>query len=224
MKSKKSIPIPNKKLSERYIIDCNNVNGFKSNDNLPYINPNIKGGNSFYTIKGDKMGLTHSKNFSLNKKANRPSFNELKHLRNNFKRFDSIVIKENKDNNIKKNSVSSPMEIGKEKVKENIKKKSKFCSNKNFEFSHNNNINSEIESNKKNILTSKVIPKITNFEEINNDRDNNNNNIESNMPNNNKNKKLYKLKRILNNFEIKISLPEDEVKINKDSNKIIQVF
>ena len=52
-----------------------------------------------------------------------------------------------------------------------------------------------------------------------------NNNLGSNRPNEeNKNKRHYKLKSIINNLEIKVSLPEDENKTKKDSNKRIQVF
>ena len=52
-----------------------------------------------------------------------------------------------------------------------------------------------------------------------------NNNLGSNRPNEeNKNKSHYKLKSIINNLEIKVSLPEDENKTKKDSNKRIQVF
>ena len=84
-----------------------------------------------------------------------------------------------------------------------------------------NNNNFEVESTKKNKLTSKLLPKITVYEELNVD----NNNLGSNRPNEeNKNKRHYKLKSIINNLEIKVSLPEDENKTKKDSNKRIQVF
>ena len=120
----------------------------------------------------------------------------------------------NNDDNL--NAVSTPKE--KENRKVNIKKKSKFFSNKNLEF---NNNNFEVESTKKNKLNSKLLPKITVYEELNVD----NNNIGSNRPNEeNKNKRHYKLKSIINNLEIKVSLPEDENKTKKDSNKRIQVF
>lgn len=120
----------------------------------------------------------------------------------------------NNDDNL--NAVSTPKE--KENRKVNIKKKSKFFSNKNLEF---NNNNFEVESTKKNKLTSKLLPKITVYEELNVD----NNNLGSNRPNEeNKNKRHYKLKSIINNLEIKVSLPEDENKTKKDSNKRTQVF
>ena len=120
----------------------------------------------------------------------------------------------NNDDNL--NAVSTPKE--KENGKVNMKKKSKFFSNKNLEF---NNNNFEVESTKKNKLTSKLLPKITVYEELNVD----NNNLGSNRPNEeNKNKRHYKLKSIINNLEIKVSLPEDENKTKKDSNKRIQVF
>ena len=63
----------------------------------------------------------------------------------------------NNDDNL--NAVSTPKE--KENGKVNIKKKTKFFSNKNLEF---NNNNFEVESTKKNKLTSKLLPKITVYE------------------------------------------------------------
>jgi len=214
---------------ERFSIDCKNVNVFRSNDNLPFINPNSKERNTFSTINLDKMEKTHSRNFSLNKKTNRPSLNELKHVKANFKRFNSIELKNN--NNIK-NTISTPIEKEKEQPKEKIKRKSKFYSFKNLDFknninaNYNNNINNlEIESTKKNKLTSKMLPKITGFEEFNMDLKNNNNIREMNNQSNiNKNKKHYKLKNIINNLEIKVSLPEEEIKKDKDSNKKLEVF
>ena len=51
------------------------------------------------------------------------------------------------------------------------------------------------------------------------------NNLDSDKSNKeNKSKKRYKLKSIINNLEIKVSLPEEEDKTKKDSNKKIQVF
>jgi hypothetical protein len=70
-----------------------------------------------------------------------------------------------------------------------------------------------------------MLPKITGFEEFNMDLKNNNNIRETNNQSNlNKNKKHYKLKNIINNLEIKVSLPEEEIKKNKDSNKKLEVF
>ena len=214
---------------ERFSIDCKNVNVFRSNDNLPFINPNSKERNIFSIINEDKMQKTHSRNFSLNKKANRPHLNELKHVKTSFKRFNSIELK---NNNNSKNTISTPIEKEKEQQKEKIKRKSKFYSFKNLDFknnintnNNNNNINFEIESTKKNKLTSKMLPKITGFEEFNMDLKNNNNIRETNNQSNiNKNKKHYKLKNIINNLEIKVSLPEEEINKNKDSNKKLEVF
>jgi hypothetical protein len=208
---------------EKFSIDCKNVNVFKSNDNLPFINPNSKERNTFLTINEDKMHKTHSRNFSLNKKTNRPNLNELKHVKTNFKRFNSIELKNN--NNIK-SAVSTPIEKEKEQPKEKIKRKSKFYSFKNLDFQNNiKNNNFEIVTTKKNKLTSKMLPKITTFEEFNMNGINNNNNKETNKQNNlNKNKKHYKLKNIINNLEIQVSLPEEEIKKNKDSNKKLEVF
>ena len=218
-KTKKSIPIPNKKQTERFSIDCKNENLFKSNDNLPYINNNYKERNEFFTINEDKMGLTRSTNFSLNKKTNGPELKDLKYVRSNLKRFNSI---ESKNNNTNKNIVSTPIGIERDKAKKKTKKKSKFFSNKNLDYNNKNDF--EIDSNKNKKITSKVLPRITGFEEFNLDK-NNNNNAESNITNNiNKNKKHYKLKGVTNNLKIKVSLPEDEIKPNKDSNKRIQVF
>ena len=70
-----------------------------------------------------------------------------------------------------------------------------------------------------------MLPKITGFEEFNMDLKNNNNIRETNNQSNiNKNKKHYKLKNIINNLEIKVSLPEEEIKKDKDSNKKLEVF
>ena len=70
-----------------------------------------------------------------------------------------------------------------------------------------------------------MLPKITGFEEFNMDLKNNNNIREMNNQSNiNKNKKHYKLKNIINNLEIKVSLPEEEIKKDKDSNKKLEVF
>ena len=220
IKSKKSIPIPNLKTMEKFSIDCKNVNIFKSNDNLPFINPNSKERNTFLKINEDKMHKTHSRNFSLNKKTIRPNLNEFKHVKTNFKRFNSIELRNN--NNIK-STVSTPIE--KEQTTEKIKRKSKFYSFKNLDFQNNiKNNNLEIESTKKNKLTSKMLPKITGFEEFNMNGINNNNKEINKQNNLNKNKKHYKLKNIINNLEIKVLLPEDEINKNKDSNKKLEVF
>ena len=83
---------------------------------------------------------------------------------------------------------------------------------------YNNNF--EVEVTKKNKLTSKILPKITGYEEFKMD-----NNLDSDKSNKeNKSKKRYKLKSIINNLEIKVSLPEEEDKTKKDSNKKIEVF
>ena len=211
-KNKNNNQITNIKPIEHLAIDCN-TNIFKSNDSLPYVNPNSRERDSFMTLNEDKsISNSNTKYHSLSKKNNRPNINDLKHVKANLKRFNSIELK-NKDDNL--NVASTPKE--KEKGKENIKKKSKFFSNKNLKY---NNNNFEVELTKKNKLTSKMLPKITVYDELNM-----NDNLGSNKHNKeNKNKKQYKLKSIINNLEIKVSLPEDENKTKKDSNKRIQVF
>ena len=205
--------ISNIQTIQHLAIDCN-AKIFQSNDSLPYINPNpnSKERSLFMTLNEDKSDSdNNTKYHSLSKKNNRPNINDLKHVKANLKRFNSIEFRNNDDN---LNAVSTP--IGKEKRKENIKKKSKFFSNKNLDY--NNNF--EVEVTKKNKLTSKILPKITGYEEFKMD-----NNLDSDKSNKeNKSKKRYKLKSIINNLEIKVSLPEEEDKTKKDSNKKIEVF
>jgi len=187
-KKRNKTQISNIQTIQHLAIDCN-AKIFQSNDSLPYINPypNSKERSLFMTLNKDKSDSdNNTKYHSLSKKNNRPNINDLKHVKANYKRFNSIEFRNNDDN---LNAVSTP--IGKEKRKENIKKKSKFYSNKNLDY----NKNFEVELTKKNKLTSKMLPKITGYEEFKMD-----NNLDSDKSNKeNKSKKRYKVKSIINN-------------------------
>ena len=198
IKSNKSIR-PNK----RFAIDCK-VDTFKSNDNLPLVNQNSRNRYSTISINDNKLESTHTKNYSYSKNKEKALMKDLKHVRPNLQRFNSIEHKKITINNNANNSTTE-----KTNDKKNAKKKSKFYnSNKNLEFN-----NFEIESAKKNKLTSKKLPKIPGLEDIKIDIIQNNNDELNIIKNNNKNKKHYKLKANINNFEIKTSLPEETSEI-----------
>ena len=218
---KKSILNSNKKSRQHFSIDCN-INLFKSNENIGTINPYVKEINPFLTINKEKSIEKHTKNLSLSKKKDRPEIKDLKHMRHYFKRFNSLEA--NKIHTNANEDVSTPIQKEKEKKKE--KKKSKFFSNKNLEYNYQNNDGFhklEDELIKKNHLTSKKLPKIIGIGESNMNRISTNN-IQSNMINNiNKNKGQNILKNAIDSLELNISLEEDGFKINKSSNKRIQV-
>ena len=218
---KKSILNSNKKSRQHFSIDCN-INLFKSNENIGTINPYVKEINPFLTINKEKSIEKHTKNLSLSKKKDRPEIKDLKHMRHYFKRFNSLEA--NKIHTNANEDVSTP--IQKEKEKPKAKKKSKFFSNKNLEYNYQNDDGFhklEDELIKKNHLTSKKLPKIIGIGESNMNRISTNN-IQSNMINNiNKNKGQNILKNAIDSLELNISLEEDGFKINKSSNKRIQV-
>ena len=184
LKIKSNNNIRNNKPMKHLSINCS-VNAFNSNENLPFIdvNNNSNGKYSFLTInEEEKFDTPRNKNHSLNKKNSRPSLKDLKHIKANQNRFNSIESKST-------NTASSTIKKDEEGNKKNIKKKSKFFSNKNLDFKFNN----DIELRNSNIkLTSKKLPQISvNLENFAN------NNEESNVfIKNNKNKKHYKLKSI----------------------------
>ena len=192
---------PSMKTVNHLSIDCSS-NFYPSNDNLPYMNPISKDRNSFLTINENKEENSRSKNLSLSKKKNRPDLKELKHLRHDQNnRYNSIESK-----NISTNPNSHLSSITKEKEKETGKKKSKFFSNKNINLNFNADNTDINEITKKSKLTSKILPKISGFEGFN-------------MEENNRNKNKYRLKT-----NIKVTLPEDEMKQINDSKKMIKVF
>ena len=196
----KKFSMLNLKAINHLSIDCNS-NQLKSNDHLPYISTidSNKGRNSFLNTNEDISRTYTSKNLSLSKKKIRPDIKELKHIRPNQTRFNSI---ESKTLSTNPNSVLSSTK--KEKTRDNIKKKSKFFSNKNINFNFNQE---KIElTNTKSKLTSKKLPRISGFDEFTMDK------MKANIeePNNNnthKNRKVFKLKK-----SIKVSLPEEELK------------
>jgi hypothetical protein len=192
---------PSMKTVNHLSIDCSS-NFYPSNDNLPYMNPISKDRNSFLTINENKEENSRSKNLSLSKKKNRPDLKELKHLRHDQNnRYNSIESK-----NISTNPNSHLSSITKEKEKETGKKKSKFFSNKNINLNFNADNTDINEITKKSKLTSKILPKISGFEGFN-------------MEENNRNKNKYRLKT-----NIKVTLPEDEMKQINDSKKMIKVL
>ena len=198
---KKKQNFPNMKTVNHLSIDCSS-NFYPSNDNLPYMNPISKDRNSFLTINENKEENSRSKNLSLSKKKNRPDLKELKHLRHDQNnRYNSIESK-----NISTNPNSHLSSIKKEKEKETGKKKSKFFSNKNINLNFNADNTDINEITKKSKLTSKFLPKISGFEGFN-------------MEENNRNKNKYRLKT-----NIKVTLPEDEMKQINDSKKMIKVL
>ena len=122
----------------------------------------------------------------------------MKHIRHDFKRFNSLEVKKIKEKT--NDDVSTPVQ--KEKEIPKTKKKSKFFSNKNLEFNYNyknNDNNFQVEIVPKNKLTSKKLPKINGVEEMEMNRINTNL-IESNT-NKSINKKQKNLKNVINNFE-----------------------
>ena len=209
----------NHKSRQHYSIDCNS-NLFKSNESIGSRNSNIKEMNPLLSVNIEKSGAKHTKNLSLSKKKDRPEIKDLKHIRHDFKRFNSLEAKKIKEKT--NDEVSTPVQ--KEKEIPKTKKKSKFFSNKNLEFNYNyknNDNNFQVEIVPKNKLTSKKLPKIDGVEEMEMNRINTNL-IESNT-NKSINKKQKNLKNVINNFEIEITLEEDEFKRNKNLNKSIQV-
>ena len=199
----------NIKLENHLSIDCNS-RIYQSNDNIPYINPNYKEGNLILARKEAKLQTSHSKNLSLSKKKNRPSLKELKHIRQNpNNRYNSIESK-----NVSTNSNTAISSIKKENKIEALKKKSKFFSNKNINLVFNSDKADIVESTKISKMSSKKLPKISGFEEFNMDRMKPNNEEHNGHRNRNRNKKHYKLKT-----NIKVTLPEDEIKLINDSKK-----
>jgi len=195
--------ISNIKTKQRLSIDCS-VNNFKSNTLLKYTNietnPNYKESYPFMTINEEKSETNHSRNLSLNKKGKRPSLKELKHIRpNQHNRYNSLSSKNfNTIGNIDEKEEKESNNERKE-----LKRKSKFFSNKNIDYGFNNNI----EITKNNKFTSKQLPKIKVIEEDANDKTKKRNEEKNRTINLSKSKNKFKLKT-----SIKITLPENEKK------------
>ena len=199
--------ITNIKPMNRLSIDCK-TQIFQSNDNLPQVSLNIKDRASVISVTtkiGDnKYDTPHNKPISC-KKNNKPILKELKHVRFNIQRYNSL-----KTNDAHSNNTSKINSIEKEKVEEkpSTKKKSKFFSksNKNIDSYDYNYKN--IEETKKKMLTSTKLPIISNFGER----------LETNIVEQNRNnhqykaKKHYKLKNSFKNLDIKVNMSEKGIK------------
>ena len=214
----------------RYSIDCtvnnskintNNDNtkvkfSFKSNDSLPSINLSSKERYSMYTInEEDKVIETpHHHSNSYNKKKNKPELKELQHVKTSGRRYNSI--KPNSNNN---SNIITSVEKEKEKIQEDLepKKKSKFfsMSNKNIELT-----NLEERQPRKKLLTSTKLPLITSLD----DKLNLNEIGHLRKSHGHKTKKHYKLKTNINNLEIRVNLPEDELKKIESSKNALEVL
>ena len=204
LKSSKENNISNIRTKQRLSIDCS-VNNLKSNAILKYVNlktnpnpnPSSKDNYSFMTINEEKSETDHSRNFSLNKKGKRPTLKELKHIRpNQHNRYNSISTKHfNTIGNLEEKEGENESN----KDKKDLKRKSKFYSNKNIDYSFHNNI----EINKNNKLTSKQLPKIKDIEEYTKENNKAKNEEKNRTININKNKGKFKLKT-----SIKVTLPE----------------
>ena len=200
----------------RLSINCK-TNIFRSNDNLPKIKVNSKERYSVFTQNNEeKIEPNHPKvNVSYSKDKKRPVLKELTHIKSNALRHHSIKKEESHSNSITLNTTEKESEI----EKSNIKKKSKF-------FTGSNKIlkdkNLDFDFKRKNIQTSTKLPLITGFDSLNGDR------IETNIGEYNKNnqanktKKHYKLKKHIDNLEIK-SMPEEDEKA-KSTKKLLEVL
>ena len=192
---------------ESLSINCNNK-FFKSNDNLPYINVNSNERNSIFSLNSFNLEKFTSKNISISKIRDKPINNESKPIIPNIKKFENIEF----NNKTLRNIFSSSIE----KEKDNENKKNNFISlsDKKLDFGYKN---LEIDLTRKNKLTSKELPKISNLKEIIFPKKTKIIGLSKNVKKYNS-KKHYKLKNSNNNFEIKLSLPEMEIKRNKESN------
>ena len=206
--------------TNRLSIDCK-THIFESNDNLPFVNLNTKNRLSVISlaakIDDNKCDTPHDKTISYNKKKNKPILKELKHVRFNEQRYNSI---KTNDAHTKNTSNANSIEKERDKEKQNTNKKSKFFSksNKNidiFDYNYKNH-----EESKKKMLTSTKLPVISSFDErvettiIEQNRNNHNH----------KTKKHYKLKNTINNLEIKVNMPEEEIKKINHAKKKVEVF
>ena len=192
---------------ESLSINCYNK-FFKSNDNLPYINVNSNERNSIFSLNSFNLEKFTSKNISISKIRDKPINNESKPIIPNLKNFENIEF----NNKTLRNIFSSSIE----KEKDNENKKNNFISlsDKKLDFGYKNK---EIDLTRKNKLTSKELPKISNLKEIIFPKKTKIIGLTKNIKKYNS-KKHYKLKNSNNNFEIKLSLPEVEIKRIKESN------
>ena len=232
--------ITSKNPAERLSIDCN-ANIFRSNQNLPHIKVNSHERHSLMTINNDdQIEKILPKNLSLSKKKHKPLLKELNHIRVNQVRYHSIKSKERNANSSFATSVEKEkdIEIEKEVPKPETKKKSKFfkSTNKLIQISNED----ELLKNKIKVNTTRNLPIITDFDNMNidkteafygekNNNDNNNNNDNDNNNHhhhhhNHKTKKHYKLKTHIDNTEIKEMDSDNNNKDEPKTKKFIEVL
>ena len=209
--------------AERLSIDCNAKNVFRSDKNIPRIKVNQSGRYTLMTINNDEpVEKNILKNLSLSKKKNKPLLKELNHVKVNQVRYNSFKSKETNANSSFATSVES--EIEKEERKQ-TKKKSKFfpSSNKIIQISKDSD---QLNSNKINSRTSRNLPIITDFDNMNIGKtdvfigeQNNDNNNESNNNHHHHHhhhhKRHYKLKTNIDNAEIKAENDKEDPKTKK---------
>ena len=210
--------------AERLSIDCNAKNVFRSDKNIPRIKVNQSGRYTLITINNDEpVEKNILKNLSLSKKKNKPLLKELNHVKVNQVRYNSFKSKETNANSSFATSVES--EIEKEERKPGTKKKSKFfpSSNKIIQISKDSD---QLNSNKINSRTSRNLPIITDFDNMNIGKtdvfigeQNNDNNNESNNNHHHHHhhhhKRHYKLKTNIDNAEIKAENDKEDPKTKK---------
>ena len=206
--------------AERLSIDCNAKNVFRSDKNIPRIKVNQSGRYTLITINNDEpVEKNILKNLSLSKKKNKPLLKELNHVKVNQVRYNSFKSKETNANSSFATSVES--EIEKEERKPKTKKKSKFfpSSNKLIQISKDSD---QLNSNKINLRTSRNLPIITDFDNMNIGKtdvfigeQNNDNNNESNNNHHHHHKRHYKLKTNIDNAETKAENDKEDPKTKK---------
>ena len=213
--------------AERLSIDCNVKNVFRSDRNLPRIKVNQSGRYSLITINNDEPAEKNIlKNLSLSKKKNKPLLKELNHVKVNQVRYNSFKSKEKNANSSFATSVERDSEIEKEERKPKTKKKSKFfpSSNKLTQISKDSE---QLNSNKINSRTSRNLPIITDFDNMNIGKtdvfigeQNNDNNNESNNNHHHHHKRHYKLKTNIDNAETK----EENDKEDPKTKKLVEIL
>ena len=213
--------------AERLSIDCNAKNVFRSDRNLPRIKVNQSGRYSLITINNDEPAEKNIlKNLSLSKKKNKPLLKELNHVKVNQVRYNSIKLKETNANSSFATSVERDSEIEKEERKPKTKKKSKFFPSSNKLTQISKDID-QLNTNKINLRTSRNLPIITDFDNMNIGKtdvfigeQNNDNNNESNNNHHHHHKRHYKLKTNIDNAETK----EENDKEDPKTKKLVEVL
>jgi len=208
----------------RFSIDCKANNVSRSNQNLPFINLKSNKRYSFMSMNNDEtIESTHFKNISQSKNRNRPILKDIKNIRANPNRYNSIYSKDTKVNS----SVTILLDKDKERVMEqpNIKVNSKFLNI----LKNNSEINNfESQFIKKKIKTSTKLPKISEIDDVGFEKkESNSGDIKRNKSGHNHEhhkKKRYKLKTHIENNEEKDKMPEEDIKENKKTKKLIEAL